>query len=977
MNSNASSEKKYSYRRFLIQYDPIIGYRFIPNTYARIKSVDNTFVIQTNEQGFRDNISFDKLNDGKLNVLALGDSYLAGDQINNHERFMNIISERFNINVLNMGLPGSGSDQQLLIQEKIACKWHYDILLIVPFLHHIQRNLVSFMYNRDWATKRKIDIKKPYFDLVDGKKLVLRNNPVSRSKNYFIKEWGNDKDLSTNDNLSLSIIDIIKSQFRTVFPNFHGWMKRLQFACIGLAYNTNLIKRDIEYTERDTYGWQLMRAIFERMIRNAGERPVIILPIPFHEHIIDGAYPYYLDRFREIQSSFSNVNIIDILPTFKSLSKKAKRELHVPDGHFSSKANQIIAKVCSPVFSKLIESHGKNPSKENNAISVTKENSKFILGISCFYHDSAAAIIKDGKIIAAAQEERFTRIKHDKSFPSNAVNYCLEEARIDGKDLHAVVYYDNEYLTLERMIATQLYISEKKKKQLMNSIPGWVSTKFNIWSHIRKEMNYTGPLFRAVHHRSHAASAFYPSPFQEAAIVTVDGVGEWSTTTIGTGNSNNITILKEIRFPHSLGLLYSAFTSFCGFKVNSGEYKLMGLAPYGRPIYRDKILQNLIEVKEDGSYKLNLRYFAFLEGSRMTNGHFANLFDGLPRERESMITQRECDLASSVQAVTEEIMLRIVSHAYKITGKDNLVLAGGVALNCVANGKILKEGPFKNIWIQPAAGDAGGALGAALDLWYGTWRNSRELGTTDQQDSCFGPSFSDTEIKSFLDYHNYRYHTLTKKNRADLITNYLLEEKVVGHFSGRMEYGPRALGSRSILADPRKVEMQKILNMKIKYRESFRPFAPIVLEEKISDYFELDKPSPYMLLVAPVNNKIKIGVIDEENQNILIRLKYKRSSIPAVTHVDYSARIQSVSRERYPELYDILRVFEQKTGCGVLANTSFNVRGEPIVCMPEDAYRCFMRTEMDVLIMNNFLLKKEEQPKWQEDKDWRSEYELD
>jgi len=607
------------------------------------------------------------------------------------------------------------------------------------------------------------------------------------------------------------------------------------------------------------------------------------------------------------------------------------------------------------------------------------KNHKYILGISCYYHDSAAAIIKNGEILAAAQEERFTRVKHDKSFPANAINYCLEEARIGEKNLDAVVYYDDEYLTLERMIATQVYVGQENKNLFKNSLTNYVSTKFNIWFHIRREINYSGPLYRALHHRSHAASAFYPSPFDEAAIVTVDGVGEWSTTTLGVGEANRITILNEQRFPHSLGLLYSAFTAFCGFKVNSGEYKLMGLAPYGTPKYKETILRNLIEVQEDGSYKLNLKYFSFLEGKRMTNGHFAELFEGPSRQKESQINQRECDLASSIQCVIEDIMLKIVNHAKKLTGKQHLVLAGGVALNCVANGKILREGPFKNIWIQPAAGDAGGAVGAALDLWYGAWNNSRDLGKiTSQGDSCFGPSFSDAEIRSFLDFHNYRYHKLTKARRANVITSHLLEGKVVGHFFGRMEYGPRALGSRSILADPRNIEMQKTLNMKIKYRESFRPFAPIVLEERISDYFEIDTSTPYMLLVAPVTNEIKIDVIDTKNgHDILARLKQKRSSIPAVTHIDYSARIQSVSKERYPELYDILKIFEEKTSCGVLVNTSFNVRGEPIVCTPEDAYRCFMRTEMDILVMNHFLLKKEEQPKWKETHDWRSVYELD
>lgn len=959
MKSRNSVNHECSYRRFVIQHDPLIGYRFIPNIYSRVKYLNNSFVIQTNKQGFRDNVSFDKRDSGKSTVLALGDSYLAGDSICNHERFMNIMAERFDINVLNMGLPGSGSDQQLLIQEHIASQWQYDILVIVAFLHNLKRNLKSKMNVRDWVTKRNLDIGKPYFKLIEAKTLKLCGVPVPKAKNLFIGE-------------KIDLDQRLRGLIRESFPFTHKQLGRLKGTYMNFAYHTKIKKADSEYCDETDYGWQLMRAIFERMIQNAGTRPVVIIPIPVNAHIRFGAHPYYLDRFHELTRP--NVHLVDVLPSLKSAYKKEREELFVPDGHLSAMAHEIIADACSPLFSKLTGNHNRKPIKSPKK---KVENHKYILGISCYYHDSAAAIIKDGEIIAAAQEERFTRVKHDKSFPVNAINYCLEEARISERNLDAVVYYDNELLTLERMVATQLYIGPRNKRLLRNSLPHWVSTKFSVWSHIRRELDYSGPLFRAFHHQSHAASAFYPSPFEEAAIVTVDGVGEWATTTIGIGEANKISVLKEQRFPHSLGLLYSAFASFCGFKVNSGEYKLMGLAPYGSLRYKDRILENLIEMKQDGSFKLNLRYFAFLEGKRMTNGHFEDLFDGPPRQPESSITQRECDLASSIQNAIEEIMLRIVNYAHDQTGKENLVLAGGVALNCVANGRILREGPFRDMWIQPAAGDAGGALGAALGLWYGTWNNPRKIGRSDQKDSCFGPSFSDAEIKAYLDFHNYKYHKLTKQNRADVIADYLINGKIVGHFSGCMEFGPRALGSRSILADPRDTEMQRILNLKIKYRESFRPFAPIVLEERNSEYFEIDRPSPYMLLVALVKDDIRIAAPEEQNSDILARLKHKRSSIPAVTHIDYSARIQSVSKKRYPELYDILRTFEQKTGCGVLVNTSFNVRGEPIVCTPEDAHRCFMRTEMDILVIDNFLLKKEEQPAWKEEKDWRTVYELD
>jgi len=960
----------YKYRRQVIQYDPVIGYRFIPNLYARIKHANNSYVIQTNDQGFRDNESFDKRVNNRLNILALGDSYLAGDGISNNERFMNLIAESLDINVLNMGLPGSGTDQQLVIQEKIASKWDYDILTIVPFLHNLNRNQKSNMYVLDFSSRKPVDIRKPYFELLNGSELVLKNSPVPKSPGYYLVPENNSNGYDKN------IVAGLKRKLRRNVPFVHQYLNRAKGSLYDFAYQRNLLKADPDFANSDSHGWKLMKTIFNRMIDNAGSRAVVIIPIPFAVHVQSSAYPHYLDRFNELAGP--NVTIIDILPAFKKLSGTEKETLFIPDdGHYTAKANKLIADTCMPIFSELTK---KGHSKKNvvkSKVSATPIKSKYVLGVSCFYHDSAAAIIKDGRIVAAAQEERFSRIKHDKSFPVNAINYCLEEVRINGNDLSAVVYYDNEYLTLERMIATQFYVRKKSRKLLKNSLSNWVATKFNVWTHIRNEVEYSGPLYRSVHHRSHTASAFYPSPFEEAAIITVDGVGEWSTTTIGVGTGREIKILKEQRFPHSLGLLYSAFTSFCGFKVNSGEYKLMGLAPYGQPNYIDRILEHLIEVVEDGSFKLNLQYFSFLEGETMTNKDFANLFDGPPRRGETEITTRECDLACSIQQVIEMIMMRIVQHVHTLTGKSNLVLAGGVALNCVANGRILREGPFKNVWIQPAAGDAGGAVGAALDLWYGTWANTREKGVTDQCDSCFGPAFSAAEVKAFLDFHNYKYHELSDENRACVISDYLLNDKIVGHFSGKMEYGPRALGARSIIADARSVEMQKTLNLKIKYRESFRPFAPIVLEEKISDYFQMNTPSPYMLLVAPVSNDIKKEVTDMGGADVLKRLKNKRSSIPAVTHIDYSARIQSVSKERYPELYAILKHFEQKSGCGVLVNTSFNVRGEPIVCSPEDAYRCFMRTEMDVLVINNFLLLKEEQQKLEEEKDWRLEYELD
>ncbi len=601
------------------------------------------------------------------------------------------------------------------------------------------------------------------------------------------------------------------------------------------------------------------------------------------------------------------------------------------------------------------------------------------MGISCFYHDSAGCLLRNGKILAAAQEERFTRKKHDPGFPENAIKYCLDEAAITVNDLDYVVFYDKPFLTFERLLLSYLTVAPKGLKSWLQAMPLWLGQKLHIPRIIRRKIGYEGDVFFTEHHEAHAASAFYPSPFGQAAILTMDGVGEWATASYGYGNGKDITLLKELHFPDSVGLLYSAFTYFTGFKVNSGEYKLMGLAPYGKPVYKDLILKELVDLKKDGSVRLNLSYFDFLGGLRMTNKRFAKLFGGPPRKPETSITKREMDIAASIQAVTEEIVLKMANHVYEETKKQNLCLAGGVALNCVANGRILREGPFENIWIQPAAGDAGGALGAALSVWHRYLEKDRIIseGEDSQQGSYLGPSFSNGSVKEFLESHQYPYHQLEDGKRARTVAEQITAGKIVGYLTGRMEFGPRALGARSILGDPRHEETQSVMNLKIKYRESFRPFAPTVLEEKASEYFEIDRPSPYMLLVAKVREERCLPQPSPEGMDILERLKIRRSDIPAVTHLDYSARIQTVKKQDKPDYYKLIREFEKLTGCAVLVNTSFNVRGEPIVCSPKDAYRCFMRTEMDVLVMENCILFKEEQPPWKGPKEWQNELILD
>jgi carbamoyltransferase len=602
-----------------------------------------------------------------------------------------------------------------------------------------------------------------------------------------------------------------------------------------------------------------------------------------------------------------------------------------------------------------------------------------ILGLSCFYHDSAACLLQDGNILAAAQEERFSRKKHDPRFPTLAIEACLADANLAVDDIDYVAFYDKPFLTFERLLFSYLTAAPKGLRSWLEAMPLWLGQKLNVPKIIKSKIGYEGDVLYTEHHESHAAAAFYPSPFDEAAILTIDGVGEWATASYGFGRDNDITLLKELHFPDSLGLLYSAFTYFTGFRVNSGEYKLMGLAPYGNPIYRDIILDKIIDLKADGSLRLDMSYFDFLGGMRMTNHRFARLFNGPARQPESEITQREMDIAASIQVVTEEAVMRMANHVHRETGQKNLCLAGGVALNCVANGRILREGPFEEIWIQPAAGDAGGAMGAAFSSWHRFLKKPRKSpgGRDIQRGSYLGPAFDNTEVVKYLNKNNYRWHGLEPENRAKKIAQQIAEGKIVGHMSGRMEFGPRALGARSILGDPRSTETQTVMNLKIKYRESFRPFAPTVLEEKSAEYFDLDRPSPYMLLVAGVKENRRLPQPSGDNIEMMDRLKTKRSDIPAVTHLDYSARIQSVSRDTKPDYHAIIAAFEGLTGCAVVVNTSFNVRGEPIIYSPADAYRCFMRTEMDVLVIENCILFKEEQPRWEEGETWRDELELD
>jgi carbamoyltransferase len=605
----------------------------------------------------------------------------------------------------------------------------------------------------------------------------------------------------------------------------------------------------------------------------------------------------------------------------------------------------------------------------------------YVLGISAFYHDSAACLVKDGVLLAAAQEERFTRKKHDHGFPIEAIRYCLEEAGITHDEIDHVAFYDKPWIKFERLLETYLSFAPLGFASYLKALPLWLKEKLWMGDQIKHKIGFEGELIYPEHHQSHAASAFFPSPFESAAILTLDGVGEWATASWGVGQGNKIELKHELHFPHSLGLLYSAFTYYTGFKVNSGEYKVMGLAPYGEPKYADLIIDNVLDLKEDGSFRMDQSYFNYCQGLTMTSEKFHDLFGGPPRTPETQISQREMDLAASVQKVTEIVMIKMAKHIRKESGEKNLVLAGGVALNCVANGKILKEKIFDSIWIQPAAGDAGGALGAALFAWHQVLDKPRTVpgGEKDLQfGSYLGPKFEPDSIESWLKEKSIPYHRFNNGGAPKQAAESMADGKVIGWFQGRMEFGPRALGGRSIIGDPRSEKMQSTMNLKIKYRESFRPFAPSCLREEVSEYFDLEEQSPYMLIVAPVQESRRQKMTEEQEKLFGIeKLNVKRSDLPAITHVDYSARVQTVERDVNPRYYELIEAFKEKSGCAVVINTSFNVRGEPIVCSPEDAYRCFMRTEMDVLVLEDCVLYKEEQPEFEDNQNWRDEYELD
>ncbi|MEX2567693.1 MAG: carbamoyltransferase N-terminal domain-containing protein [Cyclobacteriaceae bacterium] len=937
--------------RTLIQYNKEIGHLYVPNLKMRVPYSENPYYIITNNQGFRSNIDYTRENKGgKKRILYLGDSYTAGDGVENEKRFSDLIVKNFDAESYNFGLSGSGIDQQYLIYKQIAIKYDHDILVISPHIGDIVRNTMANRLAIESETGEQILVPKPYFT-VENSKLDLHNYPVPKNRKI-VTDYKNQERL-------INPPDFFRKFFHKYVPNsIKDYILKLQ-----------LSNQYYGYQDEENPRWVLMKLLIEEIISISKANEIILAPLPYHNVKIN---PKFDERFINISKKYDNVHYVDVLSKFKKIKNQDKL-YYRKDSHYSEYAHSIVAETISNKISelKLLKSENDQEKIAGQVTEHSEKESTYILGISGLYHDSASTLIKDGKIISAAQEERFTRKKNDAKFPFKAINYCLEEAGIQMEDIKAVAFYDNPYLTLERIISSQIVAYPSGKEIWTELFSKWALVKLRIPEIICNELNYHGDIYFVKHHLSHSASAFYASPFSKAAILTVDGVGEWATASISYGEDSRVKMIKEMRYPNSVGLLYSAFTFYTGFKVNEGEYKMMGLAPYGEPKYVDLIKEKLIKIHSDGSISLDMKYFGFNNQLCMINEDFEKLFGGPARKTDESITQKFRDIAKSIQVVIEEIIIKMARYAKEATKADYLCLAGGVALNCVANGKLLAENVFEDLWIQPAAGDAGGSLGAALAVYHSYFQthNDNDSDTSKNSNECiqsgslWGPEFSDEEIKAYLDSYDLKYRKLNANKRNAVIASYLNEGKVVGHFSGRMEFGPRALGSRSILGDARNKQAQSVLNKKIKFRESFRPFAPSVLEEDVNEYFDICSTSPYMLLVTNLKENRCVKYEFQHETDIIKIVNQKRSDLPAITHVDYSARVQTVNRRLHPDFYDLIKEFKKLTGYGVIINTSFNVNGEPIVCTPKDASTCFMVTEMDVLVMNNFLLLKNEQTK--------------
>ena len=937
--------------RQIITYHPTLGHLYVPNQKVRVKYGSDAYFLESDHLGFRNSKNKPK---GKFKLLVLGDSYTAGDGVCNEDRFTDLLAKQFDLEVINLAVNGYGVDQQVLVYETYKDQIDHDAVLFIPHLDDFFRNMKSAREGKN-RSGESIEIPKPYFELVNGE-LALRNQPVPRERNV------TQSSQAANGTAVDSSLNSLKNKTKHLVNRLAG--KQL----VGNVSYPEL--NDINSKE-----WALGKALIAKLVELTGDKPLVMAVFPDNYVLSQNEPQYYHQAFKSFESD--RVSYLNLQEGLYTGFKSTQTDFFLPlCGHYTPYAHTTVANVLSE---SLASKFAWDKRTIDNLASNGNQKNKYVLGISCFYHDSAAALLKDGVIIAAAQEERFTRKKHDPGFPSNAIHYCLEEAHISIHDLEAVCFYDSPAMTVERVLQNATVLDDPNAYWAMAGKSMY--RKLLLPDLLKQYFDYSGKVYRTEHHASHAASAFYPSPHDDAAILVMDGVGEWACSTIAHGRGSKIEILKQQHYPHSIGLLYSAFTYYCGFKVNSGEYKLMGLAPYGKPKYADLIKEKVVRVNEDGSVVLNLDLFDFMKGEAMTNAAFDTVMGGPRREGETQITQREMDLAASIQVVTEEVVLKMARYARELTGSKYLTLAGGVALNCVANGKLLREGVFDDIWIQPASGDAGGAPGAALEYYYHYLHagESKAKNST-QTHSNLGPKFSDDEVLAYLETNGFAYHKFDHDKREEQLGRFIADSKIIGHLDGRMEFGPRALGNRSIIGNPTDPEMQKKFNLKIKYRESFRPFAPIALEESLSDYFDIDRPSPFMLLVAPVKKELRREVEDlSETEDMIQMVNQIRSELPSITHVDYSARLQSVNGtdNENPAFHRLLLEAKKNSGYGVLINTSFNVRGEPIVCTPEDAYRCFMRTEMDVLVLGNYYLIKEEQPNWEEKENWQETFELD
>ena len=952
--------------RQIITFNSDLGHSYTPNLNARLIDESGGYFIKTNSLGFRSNIEF-KNKKEKKRILFFGDSNTAADGVSNDDRYSDLLGKYFDAEVFNYAISGTGTDQQYLTWEKYAQEVEADLIIIGSLVENIERNKVQYRETINNFTQKRTLTPKPYYEIEDSN-LKLKNWPVERFDGNFDKiDKGKTQWLIPLKQQALyTVVNSIRKNklFKYIDKKYENQLSALRSILIKKFYQPYK-----DYRKPQSEGYKLSKKILEKFIGGIEGKgiPVILVPIPTYHYYFDGAQPIYKFFFESFNEPSKKIFVLDPLKELRNLTHENKSLLSLPNdkAHFSKNGHLAIANYLKNQIQNLNILKISNNKEKEYQIKKTKKKSIYILGISAFYHDSAATLIQDGKIISAAQEERFTRIKNDQSFPKFAINYCLEEAGINSDELDAIIYYDNAYLTLERTMWSYVITAPRSLKSWRKYIPRWLHYKFFIPNLIRENLNYKGKILQNQHHRSHLASAFFPSPFNTAAILTVDGVGEWTTASIGLGQGNKIKMLKEMSYPNSVGLLYSAFTQFLGFKVNSGEYKMMGLAPYGEPIYYDLILEKLITLRDDGSIKINQEYFSYLDGSEMTNQKFADLFGGEAREADSKITQKEMNIASSIQKVTEKIIYNMAVYTKKLTGADNLCLSGGVALNCVINGFLLKSNLFKNIWIQPASGDAGSSLGSAYDAYFSYFKKERILREDKlpfQEGSLLGPSWKNSEIKSFLDSAEINHRFINSvKEKNTIVANYINQGKVIGLFLGRTEFGPRALGARSIIGDPRNKDMQTRINLKIKFRESFRPFAPAILKDKVNDFFDLKKESPYMMIVAPVLQNKRMPSSNIKTDNMIEIVKQIRSEIPAVTHIDYSARVQTVEPNYNKKFYQIIKEFENQSNCPIVINTSFNVRGEPIVNSPLDAFRCFMNTNMDILVIEDFILEKEKQ----------------